>query len=462
VRAPGEGIGGPSPTSPYRFLVALRLLRARKINLIGILGVMVGVASIIVVMAVMDGFQHELRAMIRGTLSDMIIELHPRGAARFGEIQAAVEAVPGVAACSLQKHSGAFVNAQIRDAVDGSRRNTIPLVVVGILPEDERRVSQFFRYVLPAEGQPEDPFEVEPIGAQLIQEETPRLVLSRGLAKRIGFALDGAPLVPGRSFPLVALSVSADDGRSSVATADYEVVVSRLYDSHNSEYDRLYVYTSLVGPGAKLFPENGEVIVELRIKLDDYRRARELAAPIARAVGPFDPQVLREADIRVQTWEERQANLLGAVNHEKMLLAIVLFFIVVVASFNIFSTLTMTVVEKTRDIGVLRAIGATPGGILSIFLFNGALVGALGAALGYGLGLYLADNVNTVRDFLRSRFGVDIFPSDIYSFDTIPTWIDHRAAILFGVGAVVFALLFAIIPAARAARLRPVSALRYE
>ena len=111
---------------------------------------------------------------------------------------------------------------------------------------------------------------------------------------------------------------------------------------------------------------------------------------------------------------------------------------------------------------MLRALGATPDGILSIFILNGTLVGLVGAAAGYGLGLYVAGRVNPIREFLRDTFGWDIFPPDIYAFDYIPTHVDHGAAALFAAGAAAAALVFAIVPAVRAARLRPVSALRYE
>lgn len=453
--------GGPSATSPYRFVVALRLLRARRINLISILGVMVGVASIIVVLAVMDGFRLELRAIIRGTLSDLIVELNPGAQAEFRRIQEAVEAVPGVRACALQQQTGAIVRARIRD-VDGSRKNTIPFVIVGVLPDAEARVSDFFRYVRPAPGQPEDPFEVVPPDGEFVQDETPRVVVSSWLAGRIGGALHGEPLRPGDRFVLLTPTVVDEEGGTEIRGNSREVVVSRVYDSHNSEYDRMHVYTSLQGPGNRFFPADGEVITELRVKLEDYTRAGALRAAVARAVAPFDPGVARDPEARVQTWEERQATLLRAVNNEKFILAFVLFFIVLVACFTIFATLTMTVVEKTRDIGVLRALGATPDGILSIFVLNGTFVGVLGAAAGYGLGLFVAARVNPIREFLRDAFGWDIFPPDIYAFDYIPTYVDHGAAGLFAAGAAAAALVFAIIPAVRAARLRPVSALRYE
>jgi lipoprotein-releasing system permease protein len=307
----------------------------------------------------------------------------------------------------------------------------------------------------PALGHPENPFELdEEVLGEFLEEDTPRVAVSRWMARRLGLHV-------GRRFVIVSLDRHMDDGESFVMN-DQEVIVSRLYKSGNRDFDRLHVYVDLTASGRAFFRSVEGTVAELRIKLDDYSRFAEIRGSIIRAVGKHDPSVTVEPDWYVETWEDRQASLLGAVNNEKHLLAFVLFFIVLVGCFTIFATLTMTVVEKTRDIGILRALGATPGGILSIFLLNGALVGTFGAVLGYGAGMLVAHNVNPIRGFLRENFGWDIFPVDIYLFDEIPTYIDQQAAFAFALGAAVSALLFAIIPAVRAARLRPVNALRYE
>jgi len=450
----------PAWTAPYRLVVALRLLRARKVNLISIVGVLLGVGSIIVVMSVMDGFQLELRTMIRGTLSDFLVEIDPDQVESYAELKAAVEEVPGVEAVTLQRHNFGAIPAVRREVkVDGGRQKYLPVRIVGILPDEERRVSRVLENMEEAEGQPADPFEVELDG--WVPEEMPRVVLSEWMAIRLGGSL---PVAVGDRITLITLerAKGTNGGPERFRTNDREVIVSRIYRSGNSEFDRLHVYVDLASEGSVFFPPQEGVVAELRVKLADYSRAEEMREPIARAVGRFDPDVGAFPDWYTRTWEERQHNLLRAVNNEKFLLAFVLFFIIIVACFTIFATLTMTVAEKTRDIGVLRALGATPGGILSIFVLNGTLVGGIGAAVGYGVGMLVAHNVNGIRAFLRDSFGIDIFPADIYLFDEIPTHVDHEAAVAFAVGALVFAFFFAIIPAIRAARLRPVSALRYE
>jgi len=443
----------PAWTAPYRLAVAVRLLRARKINLISIIGVMLGVGSIIVVMSVMDGFQVELREMIRGTLSDVIVEFDSRLVPRGEEIRKAVEAVPGVEAAAVQLHTVGLIPAKHR-GVDGGGQTHMALRVVGIRPDEEARVSKVLGQMESAPGQPADPFEIED---EFVREDMPRVVISRWIAKRLFKEV-------GDRISLITFDEYEEGGETHYRANDRWVIVSRIYSSGNSEYDKLHIYADARAgsTGEVFFATPHAMIAELRVKLRDYREAEALRENIALAVGRFDPNVLDAPIYYVETWEERQSNLLKAVNNEKFLLAFVLFFIVVVACFTIFATLTMTVVEKTRDIGVLRALGATPGGILSIFMLNGTLVGTLGAGLGYVLGLLVAYNVNPIRLFLRDTFGWAIFPPDIYLFDNIPTHIDHRAVLQFALGACLSALVFAIIPAIRAARLRPVRALRYE
>jgi len=443
----------PAWTAPYRLAVAVRLLRARKINLISIIGVMLGVGSIIVVMSVMDGFQVELREMIRGTLSDVIVEFDSTLVPKVDEIRAAVEAVPGVEAVALQLHTVGVIPVKHR-GIDGGGQTHMALRVVGIRPGEESRVSKVMTHMETEPGQPDDPFEIVD---DFVPEDMPRVVISRWTAKRLHREV-------GDRFTLITFEEVQKDGEEQIHANSRWVVISRIYSSGNSEYDKLHIYVDgrAGSTGEVFFRTPDATIAELRVKLKDYREADALRQPIADAVGRYDVNVLDAPRWYVETWEERQANLLKAVNNEKFLLAFVLFFIVVVACFTIFATLTMTVVEKTRDIGVLRALGATPGGILSIFMLNGTLVGTLGAGLGYVLGMLVAMNVNPIRVFLRNTFGWEIFPPDIYLFDNIPVHIDHPAVVKFAVGACVSALVFAIIPAVRAARLRPVRALRYE
>ena len=437
--------------------MALRLLRARKINLISIFGVMLGVAAIIVVLAVMDGFQRELRAMIRGSLSDLIVELDTTRELSYEDVKQGIEAVNGVEAVTLQRHTFGLIRTENYTA-GGGRDNYMPVRIVGLMPDDEAKVSRVLESFDSKDPElPKKPFEVK----TWVPDELPRVVISRVTARRL--APRGFPKEVGDRFVLVTPEEVMEGDKSEVRFSSHEVVISRLYSTGNVEFDQLHIYADLQASKDILFPNSQGTLAELRVKLHDYRRADEMRDDVARAMVKFDPMFGRmPPDARIATWEDRRHNLLLAVDNEKFLLAFVLFFIVLVACFTIFATLTMTVVEKTREIGVLRALGATPGGIMSIFLLNGTLVGIIGSALGYGAGLIVANHVEGIRQFMSATFGWEIFPPNIYLFDEIPTYIDHAAALKFALGAALSALVFAIIPSLRAARLQPVKALRYE
>jgi ABC-type lipoprotein release transport system permease subunit len=190
---------------------------------------------------------------------------------------------------------------------------------------------------------------------------------------------------------------------------------------------------------------------EVRVWLRDY----EDAPAVKRAI------MDRYPDVDALTWEDQREDFLAAVRTERVLLVIVLSFIVLLSGFIILATLTLTVVEKTRDIGVLGALGASRTGILSIFLRNGFFIGIIGALLGLGLGALLVDNLNAIKDFLDAR-GIQLFPPHIYLFTEIPTIWDWSTVLTIMGGSVAMSFLAGLLPALRASRLDPVVALRHE
>jgi len=164
----------------------------------------------------------------------------------------------------------------------------------------------------------------------------------------------------------------------------------------------------------------------------------------------------------VVTWEEKQGALLAAISVERGLLNVLLFLIIGVAGFGILAIFTMIVAEKTRDIGILKALGASSAGVMKIFLGYGLLLGVVGALLGTCLGLVFTYNINEIEQFLTKMTGQELFPRDVYYFDKIPTFIHPLSVVLVNAGALVIAIVSSILPALRAATLHPVQALRYE
>ncbi len=165
---------------------------------------------------------------------------------------------------------------------------------------------------------------------------------------------------------------------------------------------------------------------------------------------------------QVQTWEQKQGPLLGAVAVEQSILNILLFFIIAVAGFGILAIFSMIVVEKTRDIGILKALGASTAGIRGIFLGYGLLLGAVGSGVGMVGGLLFVRYINEIEAALSRATGRKVFDDSIYYFNKIPTIIEPFTVAWIVAGALLIAVLASIWPAERAARLHPVKALRFE
>ena len=220
-----------------------------------------------------------------------------------------------------------------------------------------------------------------------------------------------------------------------------------------SEYDGNYVFVSKKKLQELRAMDNR--VSGIQIKLKNYDEDAKDVVKHLEAIFP-------SPYFKVQTWEDKQGPLLAAISVERGILNVLLFLIVGVAGFGILAIFTMIVVEKTRDIGILKALGASNGGVMKIFLGYGLLLGVVGACLGTILGLALTNNINWLEHILGKLTGQDLFPRDIYYFDKIPTDVQLWAVVMVNFGAVAISVIASVLPALRAALLHPVRALRYE
>jgi lipoprotein-releasing system permease protein len=428
----------------YRRFLSQRYLRSRFVNFISVAAVTAGIAVMIVVTAVMDGFQVKVKEMLRGTLSHLV--LTPDGtipSARFEDLERTLLANKDVVGAAPQ------LKAYVAHPYRGSRVREGPpdfhlMEVVGIDWPREKKVSRLAEYL--REGRVEDPFLVDPPP-----------FWQTGMFGRVFLQDFIAPNAEneswiGRTVEIVLLVQKRDrqgNPLNEIGKDTRQVQVSAIYDGEDTTQDRqrFYVPIASLREIAKVETEYTEVLVRLHDYEDALRVKREILATVPGFI--------------VQTWEEVRATYLRAINTEKVLLLIVVSFIVLLAGFTILATLTLTVVEKTRDIGLLKAVGATTGGVLMLFLRSGLLIGLIGGVLGLGLGLFVTHHVNSIKDALASM-GVQVFPPDVYLFREIPTNLEWWTIGWIVLGGVLVAFLAGLPPALRAARMDPVVALRHE
>ncbi|HEY1188939.1 MAG TPA: FtsX-like permease family protein, partial [Gemmata sp.] len=230
-------------------------------------------------------------------------------------------------------------------------------------------------------------------------------------------------------------------------------IVTDYLRTEMSEYDQSFVYVPL--DQLQRIRGMTERATAFQIKLKNYERDKEVVTRELRKVFPH-------GDVRIATWEEHQGPLLSAIEVERGILNLLLFMIVGVAGFSVLAIFTMIVSEKYRDIGIMKSLGASSIGVMSIFLGYGLLLGVVGCALGTALGLTITHNINEIEAFLTAVTGHAVFPRDVYYFKEIPTNINPWSVAGINAGALTIAVVFSLLPAFRAAMLHPVQALRFE
>jgi lipoprotein-releasing system permease protein len=473
----------------YKTLLCWRYLRTRYLALACIVSVMLGVATLIVVNSVMAGFGTKLRQRLHSLLSDVVIESF--GMDGFSDPAGKIDRIrkdpylgPRIAAMSPTME----VFAMLQYALPDGRPVTRPVRVVGIdmatrdsiggfkehlklqkdspkpsfdIPEAARvrfqnrdrllrllQQQELNRHVQPGEPPPPDPPQVDaklPHGAIVGN----LIATFREPVEKDGKIVyeERVLLSPGDAIVLTTVS-----GQKLMPIYD-QFVLTDYFQSEMSDYDGNYIFVELTY--LQHLRTMQDRVTSIQVKLNDYEQDAETVVKKLR-------ELFQGEALRIETWEEKQGPLLAAIKIEKGILNVLLFLIVAVAGFGILAIFSMIVSEKTRDIGILKALGASSSGIMQIFLGYGLLLGLVGSLLGTGAGLWLTNNINWVENKLADGTGRHLFDPKIYYFSEIPTDIQPAAVLIVNLGALAVAVLFSILPAIRAARLHPVQALRYE
>ncbi len=488
----------------YKLLLCVRYLQTRYLAFICIVSVMLGVATLIVVNAVMSGFSTKLKDRLHGVLSDVVIDtdrtdgIYIPDARGYpltpDQIVAKIKASPvGDRIESITPTIETFAILQFR------YRGTVvakPVRLIGIDPEGRAAVGGFAEYLVRQKDSPHPSFDLTPEALHRREQNIKQFELLNGM--NVPPPAQMAPLVPmpgavpepkmdvnvgipapklhgivvgytiahfryrDESGKLVEETALREGDDVIVTTAGGDELkpvwgsfyVTDYLRTEMSEYDQSFVYVPL----DQLQRIRGMVgrATSFQIKLKNYERNKTNIDRDLRAVFNNSPEV------RIATWEEHQGPLLAAIDVERGILNLLLFMIVGVAGFSILAIFSMIVSEKYRDIGIMKSLGASSWGVMSIFLGYGLLLGIVGCALGTCLGLWITDHINEIEAVLTSLTGRAVFPKDVYYFKEIPTNVDPLTVIAIDIGAVAIAVAFSLLPAWRAAQLQPVRALRFE
>jgi lipoprotein-releasing system permease protein len=468
----------------YKLLLCWRYLLTRYLALVCIVSVMLGVATLIVVNSVMAGFSTKLRERLHGLLSDIVIEAHDfQGFANPEGKMALIKSDP-----FLSQHIEAMtptleIFGMLRFECNGTSIAR-PVHIIGIDPAGRARVGGFAEHLVLHKGQPTFELSAQALEHQHLLHPPHRL--DKLAEMMLPPPTDGKPapapppshepppstIIVGYAVAHFRAKLQPDEPPQEVRTleAGDDVIVTTIsgqglkpvewrcavcdyFRSEMSEYDANYVFVPIEELQRLRAMPGKATSVQVRIK--DYR---DLHAVKERL------QSLLPAhwNLSVHTWEDKQGPLLAAISIEKGILNVLLFMIIAVAGFGILAIFSMIVVEKTRDIGILKALGASNTGVLHIFLSYGLLLGAVGALLGSAIGTTITLYINEIEQFLTKWTGHELFDRSVYYFNEIPTDLNVASVLLINIGAVGIAVLFSVLPALRAALLHPVRALRYE
>jgi lipoprotein-releasing system permease protein len=517
----------------YKLLLCWRYLRTRYIALASIISVTLGVATMIVVNSVMEGFTREMQDRIHGILSDVVIE--STTAEGFPDPQWHIDHVQRVAGEYIEAITATIQVPALLSFPYGDTTVRRQVQLIGIDPSTQSMASDFGGYLQHPENRQQMSFELRESGYDVVDhqggpdararnqlegagwpwrrwraardEERRQLERIRqeqagpqaeaAAPETLSLAADAAdqpaaadpfasqsagqvynPAVEQATGAVLGIALASfrdhqgrdrflilpgDDVKLTFPNAgtpprpvDANFTVVDFYESKMSEYDSTLVFVPLdkLQQLCGMYdPQTGLGYVNaLQIKLKDDRHGN-LVRDKLRAT--FAPELYG-----VSTWKDKQGPLLSAVHMEIALLNILLFLIIAVAGFGILAIFFMIVVEKVRDIGVLKSLGAPSQGILAIFLAYGLSLGLVGSGAGMVLGLLFVWNINRIADLVGKITGNEVFDPTIYYFDKIPTIIEPWTVAWIVVGALAIAVLASVFPARRAARLHPVEALR--
>jgi lipoprotein-releasing system permease protein len=423
----------------FELFISLRYLRAKRkqvfvsiITFISIAGIFLGVAALIIVLAVMNGFETDLRNKILGINSHIVLMKFSGVMKDYPKVMNEIADVEGVVASTPFIYTQAMLKSGSRTSgvvLRGMSVDTAPQVI-NLGKMQEGGIHYLSGRVQSIPGLPTD--------ASL----SPGIVIGKELAKNMGLSLFD---------PISIISPMGISTPMGMVPRMKKFILVGIFDSGFYEYDSTLAYISL--KDCQEFLNMGEDVTGLEIKVNDIYHANVIAKSLERKLGfPF----------WARHWMELNKNLFAALKLEKRVMFIILSLIVLVAAFNIICTLIMIVMEKNKDIAILKTMGATSESIMKIFIYQGMTIGVIGTLLGCLGGLSVAFNLEKISVFIENLFGFKILPGDIYYLSQLPSQVNYLDVLIIITGTMLICFLSTIYPSRRASKLDPAEALRYE
>lgn len=425
--APAPATRAPTrPFAAFEWMLALRYLRARRtesfvsvISGFSLVGIALGVATLIIVMSVMNGFRHELLNRILGLQGHVIVQGVGGGLPDYDAASARVLAVPGVT------RAAPVVDGQALASSGGASPGVI---VRGMRADDLKRLTTVSSSLSPT--------------ALTNFKGGESVVIGSRLAAKLG-------IQEGGSITLIAPKGNVTPFGMTPRIKTY--TVAGIFNIGMSEYDGTYIFMPLAE--AQLYFNMGNTVTGLEVMVADPDAVNAMVDPIAEAAGPYS---------RVLTWQKISSSLFEALSVERNVMFLILTLIILVAALNIISGLIMLVKDKSADIAILRTMGATRGAVMRVFMIAGTSIGVTGTIAGFILGVVFCANIESLRQFLSSLTGTNLFDPTIYFLSRMPAEMDAGEVIAVVLMALSLSFLATVYPSWRAARLDPVEALRYE
>ena len=419
------------PFSAWEFELALRYLRAKRreggialIAIISYVAIALAVMALIIVMSIMAGFRNELLDRMLSFNGHMYVQGQILGDPDREAAVTRIAAVPGVTSVSPLTENQALVRAA---------GQTTGAIVRGLRPQDLGSMSYVNDSLTPEARRA---FGNGPYGGD-------NILIGKALAEGMGLRV-GDPIT-------LYSPTGADSAFGNLGGLEKTYRVGGVFTSGTADFDRSFIFMPL--EQAQLFFGKEGVWDVIELKVAEPDRVADLIQPVREASGP---------SAIVSDWRDRLAAFWGALKVERVAMSIILGLVVAIAALNILSGIVMLVKNKTRDIAILRTVGASQMSMLRIFFISGAAIGVAGTITGLVLGLVFCLNIGAIQHFLEALLGVQLFNADVYMLDSIPAEVDAMDVIWVTLWSVFMSCVASLLPSWRAAKMDPVEALRYE